>query len=75
MDAVGKFPEFPEHLAGLILQIGELVRGELIAAEPIAGETKTCDECHHLLLDPVMQVALDPTTLRVLRGNEADPRG
>jgi hypothetical protein len=75
MDAVGKFPQFPKHLAGLILQIGELVGRELIAAEPIAGQTKSSDECHHFLLDSVMQIALDPTPLRVLRGNETDPRG
>ena len=50
-------------------------RGELVAAEPVASEPQTRDERHHLLLDPVMQIALDPTTLRVLRGNETDPRG
>ena len=75
MDAVGEFPEIPKHLARLILQIAELVGGELVPAEPIASESKTRDERHDLLLDPVMQIALDATPLRVLCGNETDPRG
>ena len=75
VDAVGEFPEVPKHLAGLILQIGQLVSGELVTTEPVAGEPKPCDESHDLLLDPVVQVALNPTTLRVLRGNETDARG
>ena len=57
----------------MILKIGELVSGELVAAEPIASEAKTRDEGHHLLLDPVMQVALDATPLRVLGRDETYP--
>ena len=72
---MGEFPEVPQHLAGLILQIGQLGGGELVTAEPDAGEPKTRDERHDLLLNSVMKVALDPTSLRVLRGNETDPRG
>ena len=74
MDAVGQFPEVPQHLAGLILQLAEFGGGELGTGEPVAGEPKTGDERHDLLLDSVMQVALDPPTLRVLRGDQADPR-
>ena len=54
VDAVGEFPEVPKHLAGLILQIGEFGGGELVTTESVAGEPKTRDEGHDLLLDPVM---------------------
>jgi hypothetical protein len=54
----------------LILQIGELVNSELVTTKPIPGEPKPRDERHDLLLDPVVQVALNPTPLRILRGYE-----
>ena len=54
MDAAGEFPEVPKHLTGLILQIGEFGGGELVTTESVAGEPKTRDERHDLLLDPVM---------------------
>ena len=75
MDAVGELPEIPKHLAGLVLQIGQLNSGELVTAESVAREPEARDKGHDLLLDPVMQVALDATTLRVLCGDETDARG
>jgi hypothetical protein len=76
VDAVGDFPKVPKHLAGLILQLDQLVSGELVSTEPVAGQPQPCDESHNLLLDPIIvQVALNPTSLGVLRGNEADARG
>jgi hypothetical protein len=75
MDAVGELPEIPKHLAGLVLQIGQLSSGELVTAESVAGEPQPRDERYDLLLNPVMQVSLDTTTLGILGGNKADPRG
>ena len=60
-----EFPEIPEHLPGLILKLSQLVGGELVSTEPVACKPKPSDKCHDLLLDAVMQVALDATTLRV----------
>src|SRR5215217_1731859 len=74
VDAVGKLPEVPEHLSGLSLKLSQLFGGELVTAEPVAGEPEAGDKRHHLLLDPVMQVALNATPLRVLGSNETYPR-
>ena len=70
-----ELPEVTKHFTRLVLQLGELVRCELITTEPVAGEPKPSDQGHHLLLDAVVQITLDPTPLRVLRGNEAHAGG
>src|SRR4029453_8252627 len=71
---MGKLPEVPQHLPRLILKLSQLFSRELVTAEPVASKPETGDKRHHLLLDSVMQVALNPTPLRILRSDEAYAR-
>ena len=70
MDAAGELSQVGERLAGLVLQLDELLGGELTALQPIAGEAEPGDLRHHVLLDAVVQVALEALALVVLRGDE-----
>ena len=75
MDAVGQLPQVGQHLARLVLELHQLERTQLAALEPLAGQPEAGDERHDALLDAVVQVALDASSLLVLRGDEPDPGG
>ena len=75
MDAAGELAQVGERLAGLVLQLDELVGGELAALQPVAGEAQPGDLRHHVLLDAVVQVALEALALVVLCGDEPLARG
>ena len=75
MDAVRQLAQVGEHLARLVLELDQLERPQLVALEPLSGQPEAGDERDDALLDAVVQVALDASTLLVLRGDEPDARG
>ena len=70
VDAAGELAQVGERLAGLVLQLDELFGRELAALQPVAGEAQPGDLRHHVLLDAVVQVALEALALVVLCGDE-----
>ena len=70
VDAAGELAQVGERLAGLVLQLDELLGRELPALQSIAGEAEPGDLRHDVLLDAVVQVALEAPALVVLRGDE-----
>ena len=52
----------------------QLVRVELTALQPVAGQPEPGDEGDDVLLDAVMQVAFDAAPLVVLRHDETGSR-
>ena len=75
VDAVGELAQVGEGLAGLVLQLGELLGAERAAVEPVAGEAQASHQRDDVLLDAVVQIALDAPALGVLGGDEPQSGG
>ena len=75
MDPLREVAEVVERDARLVLKLGQ---GDAcpvgVASELVAGQSQAGDQGDQLLLDPIVDVALDPPALGLLRVDDPRPR-
>src|SRR6266851_1598319 len=71
---VGELAQVDEHVTGIALQLVERLFAALVTtAQPLPREGELRGQGDEVLLEPVVQVTLDPLSLRVLRPRDSGP--
>jgi len=74
VNAARQLAQLVEQTAGVGLDLFKSLAGEFgLPADLVPGQLDLCHQGHHVLLHPVVDVALEPAAFDVLSGHDAPP--